>query len=337
MNLTKRRPSLRLIAIGAIGALLFSAAYAAAPKGPDVEIPFEAKALKASGLTAPAYVDADGGNMVVSDRAGGVYSVTFGGAVKELASKAKVKYPAGVAVAPAGFGSYASQKFVLTASDKAGPCEVDRIDASGAVSTFAKLPDANATGCRDLAFGPAGKYAGKLYAVTNDNAAIYAIDASGKAALFGQYEKPMGFELTTVAFAPATDSKAPGLMLIGARPTIGGAAKIGRISVINPDGKMQDNPYLVGFTRASGFAFSPSEFGSYGDTLFIADAGKTGDENVSNRDGQIYRVYKDVSRPFGSGLVDPTAMRFIGKKMVICDPDEKAAPNHGAIVVVTSL
>ena len=92
-----------------------------------------------------------------------------------------------------------------------GPCEVERIDKSGAVSTFAKLPDAGAaaTECRDLEFGAQGTpFEGKLYAVASGNATIYSIDSSGKASALGTYNKPVGFELTTISFPPASDSKA---------------------------------------------------------------------------------------------------------------------------------
>ena len=93
-----------------------------------------------------------------------------------------------------------------------GPCEVERIDKSGAVSTFAKLPDAAATECRDLEFGAAGSpFAGKLYAVASGNSTIYAIDSSGKASAFGTYNKPVVFELTTITFPPSSDTKAAGI------------------------------------------------------------------------------------------------------------------------------
>ena len=167
-----------------------------------------------------------------------------------------------------------------------GPCEVERIDKSGAVSTFAKLPDAGATECRDLEFGAAGSpFAGKLYAVTSGNASIYAIDSSGKASAFGTYNKPVPFELTTITFPPSSDSKAAGMMLIGMRAKGGFAAKVGRIGMVGADGKLKDDVYLVGFIRPSGFAWSPSTFGSYSDELMIADTGKFASENDNERDG----------------------------------------------------
>ena len=167
-----------------------------------------------------------------------------------------------------------------------GPCEVERIDKSGAVSTFAKLPDAAATECRDLEFGAAGSpFAGKLYAATSGNSSIYSIDASGKASAFGTFNKPVPFELTTMTFPPASDPKAAGMMLVGMRAKGGFASKVGRISMVGADGKMKDEVYLVGFIRPSGFAWSPSSFGSYGDELMIADTGKFASENDNERDG----------------------------------------------------
>jgi hypothetical protein len=346
MNFSKRRNKFSVFAaafaivaltIAAMPGLTNSIARASGA-GPDVEVPFEVKALKTPGLVAPYFVQDNHGTMVVSDQAGGVYSVTFAGKATPLADKTKIKNPAGLAIGPAGFGSYEGSVFVLAATGGIkGPCQVERIDKSGAVSTFAKLPDAAATKCGDLEFGAAGSaFAGKLYAITNGNASIYAIDASGKAAVFGSYNKPVSFELTTITFPPSSDSKAAGTMLIGMRATGGFAAKVGRIGMIAPDGKLKDEVYLVGFIRPAGFAWSPSTFGSYSDELMIADTGKFASENNNQRDGTVYRVEKDIARSFASGLMDPTDMKFIGNQAVICDPAEKGK-GQGAIVIISSM
>jgi len=309
-------------------------------KGIDVEIPYEANVLKTS-LTSPLYLNEVSGGMVVSDAAGGVYMVTMGGKSTELAAKSKVKHPAGVAIAPGGFGTAGTVYVLASGDDPAGPCEVDAIDKSGGVSTFAKLPDAGSgkpIDCRDLEFGAKGTpYAGKLYAAVSGNSTIYAIDSGGKASAFGSYDKPNAWDLTTIGFAPATDSKAPNMMLIGMRLRMGGAAKLGRIGVIGPDGKLKDDPYLVGFIRPTGFGTSPANWGSYGDTFFIVDYGKPSTEEGGAGDGAIYRVYKDVPRPYASNLADPTCMKFIGNKMVIADPAAKGSPGQGGIVVISSL
>ena len=121
--------------------------------------------------------------------------------------------------------------------------------------------------------------------MTSGNSTIYSIDSSGKASVFGTYNKPIPFELTTITFPPASDSKAPGMMLIGMRAKSGLAAKVGRIGMVGADGKLKDDVYLVGFIRPSGFEWSPSSFGSYGDELMIADTGKFASENNNERDG----------------------------------------------------
>jgi hypothetical protein len=349
MNFSKRKSDFSFFSTFTIALIVAALTIAALPgltnsiarasgAGLDVEVPFEIKALKTPGLVAPYFLQDNHGAMVVSDQAGGVYSVTFGGKVTPLADKTKIKNPAGVAIGPAGFGSYEGNVFVLNAAGGIkGACEVERIDKSGAVSTFAKLPDAGATECRDLEFGAASSpFAGKLYAAASGNASIYAIDSSGKPSVFGTYNKPVAFELTTMTFPPASDSKAAGTMLVGMRAKQGVAAKVGRIGMIGPDGKLKDEVYLVGFIRPSGFAWSPSSFGSYSDELLIADTGKFASENDNDRDGNIYRVEKDLARPFASGLMDPTDMKFIGSKAVICDPAEKGK-GEGAIVIISSM
>jgi hypothetical protein len=344
MNSSKRKNSLTSLAAGlsvivlaiAVSPRLTNSIALASGPGLEVEVPFEIKALKAPGLVAPYFIQDNHGAMVVSDQAGGVYSVTFGGKVTPLADKKKIKNPAGVAIGPAGFGSYEGNVFVLAAPDIKGACEVDRIDKSGTVSTFAKLPD-GASECRDMEFGAASTpFAGKLYAATSGNSTIYAIDSSGKASVLGVFNKPLAFELTTITFPPASDSKAAGMMLVGMRAKGGFASKVGRITMVGPDGKMNNDPYLVGFIRPSGFQWSPSSFGSYGDALMIADTGRFASENNNERDGLIYRVEKGLARGFASGLMDPTDLKFIDNKAVICDPAEKGK-GQGAIVIISSL
>jgi hypothetical protein len=352
MNFSKRKSNFPVFSVLAgalsVAALTIAALPSAtnsiaqaAGKGLEVEVPYEINALKAPGVVAPYFLQDDHGAIVVSDQAGGVFSVTFGGKVTVLAAKSKIKNPAGVAIGPAGFGSYEGNVFVLaTSGDIKAPCEVERIDKSGAVSTFAKLPDAAgaaATECRDLEFGAAGTpFAGKLYAETSGNATIYSIDSSGKASVLGTYNKPVVFELTTIRFPRASDAKAANTMLVGLRAKGAGVAKVGRIGMVGADGKLKDDVYLVGFIRPSGFGWAPSNFGSYGDELMIADIGKFASENNNERDGQVFRVEKGIARGLAAGLVDPTDMKFIGNKAVICDPAEKGK-GQGAIVIISSL
>jgi hypothetical protein len=126
------------------------------------------------------------------------------------------------------------------------------------------------------------------------------------------------------------------MMLVGMRAKGSFASKVGRISMVGADGKMKDEVYLVGFIRPSGFAWSPSTFGSYSDELMISDTGKLASENNNERDGSVYRVEKGIARGFASGLMDPTDMKFIGSKAVICDPAEKGK-GQGAIVIISSM
>jgi hypothetical protein len=332
---TRSNRFLSFVALSAMTVASLGLSRMAFGAGLDVEIPFEIKPLKSS-VVAPYFIADDKGTIIVSDQAGGIYSVTMAGKATSLAPKTKLKNPAGVAVGPAGFGSGAGQYFVLNTNDIKDACEVDQVDKSGNVTTFSKLP-AGATDCRDLEFGAAGTpFAGKLYAATTGNATIYAIDSSGKATAFGSYDKPVPFELTTIGFAPASDPKAPGMMLVGMRAKMAGAAKVGRVAIVGPDGKMKDDVYLVGFIRPSGFGYSPASFGTYDSVFFIVDTGRFVTENNGERDGAVYRLEKGIARPYASGLMDPTDMKFFGSKMVIADPAEKGK-GAGSLVVITSM
>lgn len=342
---TRRTANLLFIAsaaaaIAAVLSISAGSAIAAKAKGVDVEIPYDGSQLKTPSIKQPFYLQPAAGGMIVSDEAGGVYTVAMSGAAKPLADKTKLKHPAGLAEAPAGFGAYAGQVFVLNAPEgEKGLCEVDRIDKSGAVSTFAKLPDvgtAKPTLCRDLEFGPAASaYAGKLFAAVSGDSTIYAIDPSGKVSVFASLSKPIAFDLSAIAFATSSDPKAPGKMLVGARPRMTGASKIGRIVIVGPDGKVDSDPYLVGFIDPTGFGYSPANWGSYGNTFMIADMGRPAASGGSS-DGSVYRVYKGVARPFASNLADPTCMKFVGHKMVLADPSAKGV-GSGAIVVISSM
>ncbi|MGH7813066.1 MAG: hypothetical protein ACREQI_03585 [Candidatus Binataceae bacterium] len=345
MNLSLGKNSFPLYA-AALGAALIAFTLAAdstaAAKGAglDVEIPFQITVLKTPEIFAPYFLAPMDGKLVVSDQAGGVYSVTLDGKATALASRAKIKHPAGVAIAPAGFGSYAGQIFVLaTSGSEKSPCEVMRIDGAGKISTFVKLPASKGgmpVVCRDLEFGPAGTpFAGKLYAATSKNSTVYAIDSSGNASVFGVYRDPMPFELTTIGFTSASDPKAPNSMLVGMHLEMGKVAKVGRIAIVKPGGKMGD-VYRVGFIRPSGFAWSPAGFGTYPHEFFVAETGKFFSQNNGMRDGVIDRIEKGSPRPWATGLMDPTDFKFVGNKMVICDPAERGV-GGGAIVIISSM
>jgi hypothetical protein len=311
----------------------------AAGKGLDVEIAYEMKALKITGSTSPVYVQVQGDKLIFSDASGAVMSAPMGGG--SATTMAKVDKPAGLAIAPAGFGSYAGQIFIASGSDEKSPCQIMRIGGSSA-SPFAKLPDAGklnggkATECRDLEFG-SGPFAGKLYAVANGNATIYEIDSSGKAKAFATFDGTPSYEISSIGFTAANDAKAPNSMLAGVRPRMEIAAKVGRISVLGIDGK-EKSQYLVGFINPTGWGYAPSGFGSYGGQLFIVDAGRPAAKNEAARDGELYRVdNKGVTRGFGSGLVDPNCLRIANNAMVIADPAEQGKPGKGSIVVITSM
>jgi hypothetical protein len=329
------------VVLASSGRLGVRIANAAAGKGLDVEITYEIKALKITGATSPVYVQVDNGKLIFSDASGAVLSAPMrGGSATTLA---KVANPAGLAIAPAGFGSYAGQVFVASGSDEKTPCEVMRIGGAAATS-FAKLPDAGklnggkATECRDLEFGAAGSpFAGKLYAVANGNATIYEIDSSGKAKPFATFDGAPAFEIGSIAFTAANDPKAPNSMLAGMRPRMEIAAKVGRISVLGADGQLKTE-YLVGFVNPTGWGYAPPGFGNYAGNLFIVDAGRPAAKNEAERDGNVYRVdNKGVTRPYASGLVDPNCLRITGNTMLIADPSEQGKPGKGAIVVITSM
>jgi hypothetical protein len=310
--------------------------------GPTAEVPYVVTALKITGAKEPVYVQSEGhGKLVFSDASGAVFSIPISGgpAIKV----AKISRPGGLAIAPANFGSYAGQIFVLSAAGKGGACVIDRIDKSGKVSSFATLPKAGKIGkgeptdCRDLEFGPAsGPFAGKLYAVADGNATVYETGPDGKARVFSTLDEPIPWEIINLTFAPPDDPKARGAMMLGMRPRDETAAKVGRIGMLGADGKLSANYYLVGFTRPTGWGFAPAGFGEYHNQFFILDAARTAKQSHGARDGEVLRFDKGVARKFASGFVDPDCLRFVGNQMVIADPAGNGA-RGGAILVIKSM
>jgi len=195
MNWTRKNNRMKFsLAAMILAVVALTSLVNAAGKGLDIEIAYEIKALKITGSTSPIYVQVQGDKLIFSDGSGAVMSAPMGGGTG--ATMAKVDKPAGVAIAPAGFGSYSGQVFVASGSDEKSPCQIMRIGGASA-SPFATLPDAGkvnggkATECRDLEFGT-GPFAGKLYAVANGNATIYQIDPSGKATAFATFDGTPG-------------------------------------------------------------------------------------------------------------------------------------------------
>ncbi len=338
-----RLGGLALLAMALASSGLFGVrlANAAAGKGLDVEIAYEIKALKITGATSPVYVQVDNGKLIFSDAAGLVSSAPLGdGSATPIA---KVPHPAGLAIAPAGFGSYAGQIFVLSSADLKDPCAVVRID-KGSATAFAKLPDAGklnggkATECRDLEFGTAGTpFAGKLYAVTNGNGAIYEIASSGKVRPFITFDGKPSYDVTSISFSAANDPKAPKSILAGLRPRGEIAAKVGRIEGIDAAGNDKVE-YQLGLINPTGWAYAPDGFGEYTGNLFMVDMGRPAAKNDAARDGRVTRLdNKGVERSFATGLVDPNCLRISGKTMVIADPSGQGKLGKGWIVVINSM
>jgi hypothetical protein len=84
--------------------------------------------------------------------------------------------------------------------------------------------------------------------------------------------------------------------------------------------------YLVeNLDTPSGLAFAPAGFGPYAGSLFIADLGgimpiPAPRDKAPPRNGRILRVGSDGRAvPFASGFASPLGLRFIGRRMIVCD------------------
>ena len=209
MNFSKRKSNLPAFAtafgvialtIAAIRGLTNSIARAAGA-GLEVEVPFEIKALKTPGLVAPYFFQDKHGTMVVSDQAGGVYRVTFAGKVTRARGQDQDQESRRSCCRSCGIWLVRGQ--TCSCSRRGGMPRAVRGRANRQVRRGQHFRQTarrrRRPQCRDLGIRRGGvPFAGKLYAAVSGNATIYAIDSSGKASVFGTYNKPVVFELTTI-------------------------------------------------------------------------------------------------------------------------------------------
>jgi hypothetical protein len=75
----------------------------------------------------------------------------------------------------------------------------------------------------------------------------------------------------------------------------------------------------------TGIAYAPAGFGQYAGDLFVADIGAAMPMPVPKdralpREGKIYRVDREGKlHEFAAGFVMPMGLRFIGKRLIVCD------------------
>jgi len=198
---------------------------------------------------------------------------------------------------------------------------------------FAELPSAGsrnkgvAGAGIDMMFGPdGGPFAGRLFAITSLNNAIYETLPDGQTHAFVVMDTAKPRQPVCLTFARVDGevrmivSTANGNF--SPRRQVPGFATVTQITA---EGRVLSQYLVENLDTPSGLAFAPAGFGSYGGNLFIADIGgimpiPAPRDKAPPRNGRILRVGTDGKAvPFASGFASPLGLRFIGQRMIVCD------------------
>ena len=279
------------------------------------------------------WLNDDGGEE--DDKGSRLLAVNMAGNISVLAGLGKLLPSVGFDVAPADFGQYGGQIFTLAQPKvaMAGALSnhvIQRVDPTQhyAASIFCTLPGAEgkkpAGFGLDARFGPPGSpFAGKLFAITILNNAIYQVTADGSCTPFVVFDGEKYSAPTMMTFTADGQS-----MLVsvtrGAFDITSTAAPSGAIVRISPDGKIADAPIFTGAAQPMGMDFAPPGFGTYAGQLFFADIGvyqiPVPMTQALNADGKIYRLTSDGKAILvASGLHNPIGARFVGGKLWVTD------------------
>lgn len=283
------------------------------------------------------WVNDDGGEE--GEGGGGLYRIQPDGTVTPLVPVGKIPPPTGIDRAPQSFAPYAGQIFALAQPKKgwAGATAnhiILRIEPqTWEVQRFADLPSAGSrnegiSGAGiDLLFGPdQTAFAGRLFAITSLNNAIYQITPDGRAQPFVVLETARPRQPVCLTFAKVNGHDR---MLVttangnfSPRRQVEGFATVTQIT---PDGQVVPEFLVEGLQVPTGIAYAPADFGPYAGDLFIADIAGIMPMPVPKdkplpRNGRIQRVDKDGKiHTFAEGFATPLGLRFIHGRLILCD------------------
>lgn len=279
------------------------------------------------------WVNDDGGEK--KDKGSRLLALNETGKISILADIGKLLPTVGFDVAPQGFGEFGGQIFTLAQPKVAMEGAVSnhviqRVDPTQdyAASIFCTLPEAGGKKVSgfglDARFGPPDSpFAGKLFAVTILNGAIYQVTPTGECTLFVVFDGQPYSAPTMIAFAPDGQSM---LVSVSRGPfdITSTAAPTGAIVRVSPDGKVEDKPVFEGTGKPMGMDFAPQGFGAYGGQLFFADIGffqiPVPMTQAISPDGKLYRLSADGKAELvASGLHNPIGVRFVGEKLWVTD------------------
>ncbi len=280
------------------------------------------------------WLNDDGGEE--NEKGSRLLAISGNGKIRELAGLGKLLPVTGLDIAPGSFGTFGGQIFSLAQAKvaQAGAVAnhiIQRIDPRQGytASIFCTLPSAGKANQGvsgfgvDARFGPEGSpFAGKFYAITAYNNAIYQVTSDGKCSPFVIFDDQKFASPAGLGFTP--DGKH--MLVTVAQGDIVGipTSKGGAIVRVSSDGKIDTTPVVTGLTRPMGIDFASDAFGQYAGQLFVADI-----ESIQvpvpmtqtlQADGKVYRVTGDGQLHLvASGFINPAGVRFWGDRLWISD------------------
>jgi peptidoglycan hydrolase-like protein with peptidoglycan-binding domain len=285
------------------------------------------------------WLNDDGGEEEEGEAGGGIYRVDRDGKVAPLVPIGKIPPPTAIDRAPSSFAPHSGQIFALTQRKKgwAGATEnhiVLRMDPQNWEPVrFAEFPSAGtrnkgvAGAGVDMRFGPDGTaFAGRLFGVTLLNHSIYEVTPDGNARAFVTMETARPRQPVALTFAKI---KGEDRMIASTangnfspRRQVPGFATITQIT---PDGRVLPEFIAEDLLAPSGLGYAPDGFGKYAGDLFVADLGgimpsPAPRDQPPERCGRVLRIDRSgKSHIFAEGFASPLGLRFIGKRMIVCD------------------
>ena len=279
------------------------------------------------------WLNDDGGEE--GDKGSRLLAVDTTGAVSVLAGIGKLLPTVGFDLAPKEFGAYAGQIFTLAQPKVAAEGAltnhvIQRLEPAHdfAVTTFCTLPDAGPKKIPgyglDARFGPSGSpFAGRLFAITIYNDAIYQITPDGKCTPFVVLDGKR-YSAPTMMLFSADGQRMLVAVSAGAWDITGLGPQRGAILRIAADGTIDDLPVWSGVGRPMGMDYAPPGFGDYAGQLFFSDVGlyqiPVPMTQALLADGKIYRLDKNGKAVLvASGFHNPNALRFFKGKLWVSD------------------
>jgi hypothetical protein len=286
------------------------------------------------------WLNDDGGEEEAGESGGGIYCINRDGKVAPLVPVGKIPPPTAIDRAPSSFAPYAGQIFALAQQKKgwAGATLnhiILRMDPNNNWEPVrhAQLPSAGtrnkgvAGAGVDMRFGPDGTgFAGRLFAITVLNHTIYEITPDGAAKPFVTMETARPRQPMCLTFAKIGGedrmivSTANGNFSM--RRQVAGFATITQIA---PDGTVMPEFIAEDLLAPSGLGYAPDDFGTYAGDLFVGDFGgmmptPAPRDKPPPRLGRVLRIDKaGKAHVFAQGFASPIGLRFIGKRMIVCD------------------